>query len=95
MATAHRGSIAHCLGDPTDAADHFECFEDGLLLVDQGKVAALGPAADLLGSLGSDVEVVDHGRNLIVPGFIDTHVHYPQVDVIASYGTQLLDWLEN
>jgi guanine deaminase len=36
----------------------------------------------------------DHSGQLILPGFIDTHVHSPQLDVIASYGTELLDWLE-
>ncbi|HZT55374.1 MAG TPA: guanine deaminase, partial [Burkholderiaceae bacterium] len=35
----------------------------------------------------------DHAGKLILPGFIDTHVHSPQLDVIASYGTELLDWL--
>lgn len=35
----------------------------------------------------------DHSGQLILPGFIDTHVHSPQLDVIASYGTELLDWL--
>lgn len=35
----------------------------------------------------------DHRGQLILPGFIDTHVHSPQLDVIASYGTELLDWL--
>ena len=36
---------------------------------------------------------VDHSGRLVLPGFIDTHVHSPQIDVIASYGTELLDWL--
>src|SRR6185312_7482600 len=36
-----------------------------------------------------------HRGKLIVPGFVDTHVHYAQVDVIASYGRQLLDWLND
>ncbi len=35
----------------------------------------------------------DHKGKLILPGFIDTHVHMPQLEVIASYGTELLDWL--
>jgi guanine deaminase len=37
----------------------------------------------------------DHRGRLVMPGFIDTHVHMPQLDVIASYGTELLDWLNN
>ncbi len=38
---------------------------------------------------------IDHRGRLLLPGFIDTHVHSPQLDVIASHGTELLDWLEN
>jgi len=38
--------------------------------------------------------MVDCFGSLILPGFVDTHIHYPQTDVIASYGSQLLDWLE-
>ena len=44
---------------------------------------------------GPDWRRVDHAGRLILPGFIDTHVHGPQIDVLASYGTELLDWLEN
>src|SRR5690606_32369941 len=36
---------------------------------------------------------VDHRPHLIMPGFIDPHLHFPQVQVIASWGAQLLDWL--
>ncbi len=43
--------------------------------------------------LADDIEFIDHSGKLIVPGFIDCHVHFPQVDIIASYGEQLLDWL--
>ena len=39
--------------------------------------------------------VDDHAGCLIMPGFIDAHVHYPQTQVIGSYGAQLLDWLHN
>jgi guanine deaminase len=67
---------------------------DGLLLVRDGRIEALQPASTLLPQLGPDVIVDDWRGHLIVPGFIDCHVHYPQVDVIASHGTQLLDWLE-
>ena len=35
----------------------------------------------------------DHAGCLVLPGFVDTHVHSPQIDVIASYGSELLDWL--
>jgi len=93
--TAHRGQIAHCLGDPSDDSEQFEVFDDGLLLIEDGRVVSVGPAQPALGTLSADITVTRHTDAIIVPGFIDCHVHYPQIDVIASYGTQLLEWLEN
>ena len=97
--TAHRASILHCLRDPSDdkdplASGSVEYFEDGLLVVADGYVDRLGPAEALLKELPSNVKVVEHGDKLIIPGLIDCHVHYPQIDIIASYGERLLDWLE-
>ncbi len=95
MQQAFRASILHCLGDPGPRADAtaIEYFEDGMLLVDDGHVKAVGPAADLQKQLPADFEVEDHSGKLIVPGLIDCHVHYSQLDIVASYGEQLLDWL--
>jgi guanine deaminase len=92
--TALRGDFLHCLADPGAAGDPrtFEHLRDHVLIARDGIIEALRPAGSL--SLGDDVRVTDHRGRLIVPGFIDCHVHYPQVDVIASHGTQLLDWLE-
>lgn len=93
--TVYRASLLHCLDDPAGGADNaVEYFEDGALLVEGQHILEAGPAAKLLDSLSPDVQVVDYSGNLIVPGFIDTHVHYPQTDVIASHGTRLLEWLE-
>jgi guanine deaminase len=94
--TAFRASIVHCLADPGDdlSGAEVEYIEDGLLLVEAGKVARIGPAPDLLPGLGEQCEITDYSGKLIVPGFIDCHVHYPQTDVIAAYGGQLLTWLE-
>ncbi len=97
--TAHRASILHCLRDPSGdkdpiAAGSVEYFEDGLLVVADGCVEEVGPAEDLLVRQPSSVQVADHGDKLIIPGLIDCHVHYPQIDIIASYGERLLDWLE-
>jgi guanine deaminase len=94
MQKAFRGSIFHCLSDPGPHAEAsaVEHIEDGLLVVENGKVVATGVASELLPTLG-DHELEDYSGKLIVPGFIDCHVHYSQVDIIASYGEQLLDWL--
>ncbi|MBI1907539.1 MAG: guanine deaminase [Rhodocyclales bacterium] len=91
---AFRASILHFVDDPAvvgDAARQY--FDDGLLVLADGKVSALGEAATLLPTLAPDVEPVDYRGRLLMPGFVDTHVHYPQTDIIASYGAQLLDWL--
>jgi guanine deaminase len=95
---AFRGSLLHCLNDPGghNSIDNaaVEYFEDGLLLVADGRIEKTGPAAALLADLPDEIVIEDYRGKLIVPGFIDCHIHYPQTDLIASYGTQLLDWLE-
>ncbi len=95
MRQAYRASFLHCLADPGDPADPaaHEYIEDGLLLVEDGVVATLGTAADLLPGLGDDVQLTEFTERLIVPGLIDCHVHFPQLDIIGSSGQQLLDWL--
>jgi guanine deaminase len=94
MREAYRASILHCLSDPGASGDAaaVEFFDDGLLLVENGVVAEVGNANTLLAQCG-DTKVTDFRDKIIVPGFIDCHVHFPQLDIIASYGTQLLDWL--
>ncbi len=93
---AFRAALLHCLADPREVGVEasYEYFEDGLLLVEDGKVARLGAADDLLSSLPAGTALIEYPDALITPGFIDTHIHYPQVGVMGSYGTQLLDWLE-
>jgi len=92
---ALRASIMHCLADPGEASRQsaYEYFEDGLLLIDAGHVVAAGDATQLMSELPADTPVLDYSGKLVVPGFIDCHVHFPQLDIIGSYGAQLLDWL--
>jgi guanine deaminase len=92
---AYRGEILHFVGDPAvlgDAAHRHHA--DGVLVVRDGKVAAAGAAGEVLPTLPPGTTVTDYRGKLIMPGFVDTHVHYAQTDMIASYGAQLLDWLE-
>jgi len=88
---AFRSSILHFTEDA-----QAEYFDDGILLVDgeTGTVNAVGDAKDMVAKLDG-IEIQQYENKIIMPGFIDTHIHYPQVDVIASYGEQLLDWLNN
>jgi len=94
---AHCGSILHFRSDPglQDDPASYESWEHGALILADGHVEAVGPAAALLPAAAGNMPVIDHGHRLIMPGFIDTHIHYPQADVIASGGRNLLDWLEH
>ena len=87
---AYRGHLFHALSD-----EKSEYFEDGLLLVrPTGRVEAVGPAESLLSQLPSGNPVEHFPDCLILPGFIDVHTHYSQVDVIASPARDTLQWLE-
>lgn len=68
--------------------------EDGLVVVRDGLIEAVGEARDLLPTLDADLPVVDHRPLLLAAGFIDPHLHMPQTQVVASYGTELMEWLQ-
>jgi len=91
---AYRAAILHSIADPAVVGvdQSYEYFEDGLLIVENGCVVRVGHAAELMPTL-KGVEITEYRDALITPGFIDTHIHYPQTGMIASYGEQLLDWL--
>ncbi|MEO7058003.1 MAG: guanine deaminase [Caldimonas sp.] len=73
-------------GDTDSAAVRFR--PDHWLLIDGGRIVGAQVEAPDEGWLRHD-----HAGRLVLPGFIDSHVHSPQLDVIGSYGTELLDWL--
>jgi guanine deaminase len=91
---AYRASLLHFHADPAFGADAFAWHEDGLLVVDGGKVKAAGDYATLHPTLPQGTTIVDYRGKLIMPGFIDTHLHFPQTDMIASPAPGLLPWLE-
>ncbi len=94
-AKAFRGSLLHFLRSPSGQSDleSYQYFDDGILVIEKGKVVEIGPANGILSKLGPDISVTHYPHALIMPGFIDAHVHYPQTEMIASYGEQLLEWL--
>lgn len=65
---------------------------DGGLLLSAGKIADSGPF-DAVRARHADARIVDHRPHLVLPGFIDPHIHYPQMQVIGSYAGSLLEWL--
>ncbi|WP_433578921.1 guanine deaminase [Nocardia brasiliensis] len=91
-----RGTVLHFLRDPgpDSASDAWELFEDGALAIAaDGTVAWAGEWSALPERLRGTT--VDHRGRLIVPGFVDAHIHYSQYDMIASYGARLSDWLQD
>src|SRR5690606_10148846 len=73
------------------ASDRYE--EDGGLLIGDGRIAAFGPYSEVRAAAAGDAEEIDHRPHLILPGLIDTHLHFPQMQVIGSYAANLLEWL--
>ncbi|WP_417807355.1 guanine deaminase [Thioclava sp.] len=93
MAELHLGQVMVYQGDPlVDGPEAVVVISRGALLVDDGKITALGEAADLR-AVHPGAALFDHGDHLLSPGFIDAHVHYPQTAIIASWGKRLIDWL--
>jgi guanine deaminase len=91
-----RGRLLSFLRAPRGAgdADSYRYIDDGLVLIaGDGRIEAVGPAHELMSRLTAGTQVAQHPGALIMPGFIDPHIHYPQTQVIASYGAQLLEWL--
>lgn len=97
MSTLTSKSTVHCAKEIWSPQRRGQTIElvtiaDAAMVVNsQGKITALGSAKNLLPSEG---EVVDHGDAILVPGFVDAHLHCPQLDVIGSGGYPLLEWLD-
>ena len=91
----HRGHLFHVSGSPAlaEAADHLVHAPDGGVLVDDaGTIAWSGPWPE---RPPVDAPVVDHHGCYVLPGFVDTHLHYPQAHCVDAFGGgELLTWLE-
>jgi guanine deaminase len=92
---AVRGRLLWFTDAPAGPGDQRAChyLADGIVASAQGKIVQVGPASDIQPRLPAGLPVDHYPDGLILPGFIDTHIHFPQTQVIASYGAQLLDWL--
>ncbi|MCU4415018.1 guanine deaminase [Acinetobacter sp. WU_MDCI_Axc73] len=73
--------------------DQVRYLEDGILISENGKIKWFGTWQDAQPHLPENIEIQHYPEQLIVPGFIDTHIHYPQTEMVGAYGEQLLSWL--
>lgn len=88
-----RGLVVHTRENPFRKADALQAFSDGGLVIAQGRIAAVGVFTDVVRQY-PDAPVQDCREGVLLPGMVDTHVHYPQTRVIGAMGYSLLDWLE-
>ena len=88
--TAIRAQIFHF-----NSKDDYEYFVDGLLVCSNGYVHTIGNYKDLKGEWSLRVKIADHREKILMPGFVDAHIHGVQTEVMASYGADLLQWLED
>ncbi|HET9750247.1 MAG TPA: guanine deaminase [Casimicrobiaceae bacterium] len=92
--TAIRAAMLTFAGDPFvqgRAARHYE--PDAIVAMADGRIVACGPAADVVRSLPPDTSIAHYEHALVSAGFVDAHVHYPQLPILGAGGKPLLDWL--
>lgn len=96
--TAIRGrflDIQNTVAQARDIHDQVRYVEDGLVIIHEGKIQWFGPWQEGQSRLPTNAELQHYPDQLIVPGFIDTHIHFPQTEMVGAYGEQLLEWLNN
>ncbi len=94
--TAVRGAVVTFRDDPFQHAAR-DCLVhelDALILIEDGRIDAIGAYSELRHRVPEGIEVRRYENALISAGFVDAHVHYPQLPLIAAYGEQLLEWLD-
>lgn len=90
-----RGRLLSFLEAPKSIDDDatYRYEEDGAVLIENGTIKASGDYSAVFAQADDTVIVNDHRPHLLSAGFIDTHLHYPQVQIIGSYAAALLEWL--
>ncbi len=87
--------IAKVVDKPEDIEENLRYIEDGLMLVEHGRIKWVGKWEDGKELVPATVRVRHYPGKMIMPGFVDTHIHYPQAEMMGAYGEQLLEWLDN
>jgi len=93
--TAIRGAVLSFSDDPfqKDIEDCMIYESDAIIVMADGKITQFGPADSILETLPTDTAITHYHDSIITAGFIDSHVHYPQTQIIGAFGKQLIDWL--
>jgi guanine deaminase len=89
-----RAPLFHTPHNPFTHTDALESVWDGGLLIRGGRIDAAGEYAALRAA-HPDAVTRDLRGGFLLPGFVDTHIHFPQVRILGSLGRSLLDWLEH
>lgn len=89
----YRGEVVYFTDDPTINSEALHHYADGVVYVKEGYILDSGDF-NKISHLYPDAKIIDYSGRIITPGFVDTHIHYPQTEMVGSYGTQLLDWLK-
>ncbi|ENU86987.1 guanine deaminase [Acinetobacter sp. CIP 102129] len=85
--------IQKTVSQAQDIIDQVRYIEDGVLIAEQGQILWFGTWNDAQDHLPANVEIQHYPEQLIIPGMIDTHIHFPQTEMVGAYGEQLLSWL--
>ena len=95
MKRALRGSVVTFKDDPFKQPVNscLTYIEDAIVVIEDGVISAVGPVSDSTPELNGNIYVEHYKDAIVIPGFIDCHVHYPQTEIIGAYGEQLIDWL--
>ena len=92
--TLLRGRVLSFVDEPQALDDQksYRYWEDGEVEIEDGKVVAVG---QFDGVQQANTTIIDHSGKLILPGLIDPHIHFPQMQVIGSYAANLMEWLNS
>ena len=85
--------IQKTVAQANQIADQVRYLEDGVIITEQGKIRWFGTWNDAQDHLPINIEIQHYPEQLIIPGMIDTHIHFPQTEMVGAYGEQLLSWL--
>lgn len=92
MTTILRGRVLTFVDEPEAVNDSssYRYIEDGAVVIEGGKIFMVG---EFNAAAAAGHQIIDHRPNLILPGLIDPHIHFPQMQVVGSYAANLLEWL--